>query len=818
MNEPIIKLTNILTGESGTFLIHLFLFLPILLAAQLVWLNRKVLTPSVGKKFFVGFGGLILIQSISVFIAILYLPVLVQAQLFPAILERTTAIASLLILIWLWFSDKTKRFIDPFFGLLLLVSFIYFLYTLFSQNQTTIGTNFNAGWYDIGWQVFSSLAALTGILLLIFLKPKNWGLMLIFVGAHLAAFMLHVTLNDGSGNYSFLVRLAQVFTYPLIPLMFQTILPAKVEVKSVSLDVPALPIVEEPDLPIVESKSSSKVDYPVLHTWTSILEEEKPDKILISVCRALATTLKADLCYIISSEISQKDLLLQGGFDLIREVEKTGGSIKKNKLPLITRALENSETLQLTLDGDKAGDISALTNLLNLETDANILILPMGSYSTVKSAVLLLSPYSKRTWSEEEQHQIEPINRSINKLFENISHRTQLTLDNEHFAEQVTQLEIANQEWQEQNKTKEDQLEAEKLENERLHHEIEAHLARMHNMVEKSQYDGIVSRHQQNQSVIEQLNNNNEELKMQLDELKTALFEIDSLQPVNGVAKFDGSTELESMLAIQLESQEVISRLYRENQSMQSELEQLSTNTSAAKGKGLIQDKTTIASLFESKKSAWFEQIALAKMQENQQKISALNEQLEDLAEQISELKISHENKEANKQISELQQLARQLKNGLMEITLDEKQITFPQLLDDIFESLNPYVILQDLTLRVDIPEGMNDLPIHDHKISHLMKTLLQDLVQSLHQDEWLSIKIEKQNKNLIIHISMGCSAELQSIILDMLSATMITAQDLDTHFGLILTKNLVETMQGMIESTQNTLEQTNLFIRLPMD
>ncbi len=818
MNEPIIKLTNILTGESGTFLIHFLLFLPVLLAAQLVWLNRKGITPSDRNRLFLGFGVLILIQTISLLIAILYLPVMVQIQLFPAILERSTAIATLLILIWMWISDKHKRLIDPLFGFLLLVNLILFFYTLLSQNQTTIGANFNATWFDIGWQVFSALAALLGILVLIFLKPKNWVLMFLFSGAHLAAFMLHISLNDGSGNFSFLVRLSQIFTYPLIPFIFQSLLPAAEAQSSIPNQVPAPPVVVEAVQPVPESKVNSKVDYPMLHTWTGILEEEKPDKILISVCRALATTLKADLCYIISSEISQKDLLIQGGFDLIREVEKTGGSIKKNKLPLITRALENSENLQLTLDGDKAADIPALTALLNLETDTNILLLPMGSYSTVKSAVLLLSPYSKRTWSEEEQHQVEPINRNINKLFENISHRTQLSLDNEHFAEQVTQLEIANQEWQEQNRSKEEQLQAEKLENERLRHEIESHMARMQTMVEKSQYDGIAARYQQNQSVIERLNANNEELKMQLDELKAAMFDIDSHEATSEIAKFNGSTELESMLAIQLESQEVISRLYRENQSMQSELEQLLVTPSSTSGKGPIEDKTSIASQFELKKAAWFEQVEQRKMQENQKMLSAIQHQMDELVDQSTTINPFMDEKELQKRIHKLQQTSSQLNNTVKTIAFDEKQITFPQLLDEIFESLNPTVILQDLTLRVDIPDGMNDVPIHDHKISPMMKTLLQDLVQSLKQDEWLSIKIEKQNKNLIIHISMGCSLELQSIILNMLGATMISPDELDSHFGLLLTKNLVESMQGMIESTENTSEQTNLFIRLPID
>jgi hypothetical protein len=814
MNGSIIKLTNFLTGENSSVFIHLILYLALLITIQWVWHYRKLVDQATRNRLILGLGLIIFLQSINLLIAILYLPVMVQAQLFPAILERTIAVAMLISLIWLWLSGHTNKNQYLLLGLLLLFTLTLFIYTLASQNQVTMALPFNGSWFDILWQIYSALVALSGILLFVFTKPKHWIWMFIITGIHLTAFMLHFSVLNSSGNYSALVRLAQLVTFPLLPGLMLKCLPGNIINEPVPIQPTEPTPVETLIQPHSENKAINKVDYPVLYYWTSILEEEKPEKILIAVCRALANTLKADLCYIISCEITQKDLLLQGGYDLIREVEKTGGSIKKNKLPLISKAVENSKNLQLLLEDGNKDDITALTTLLNLESETNVLVLPMGSYSSVKSAVLLLSPYSKRVWSEEEQHQVQPINQHINKLFENISRQTQLFLDNEHFAEQVTQLEIANQEWQEQNQTQLEKYQAVLLENEQLRREIEANLQHLQNMVEKSKYDSIVTRHQQNQHVIEQLNNNNDELKMQLEELKHALFEIDPQETIDGLTKFDASTELESMLAIQLESQEVISRLYQENQVLQNELEQLSSSSGISK----IIDQDETNELFEIKKNTWLEEVKQAQITQNLQIVNNLKNQMDGLIDFCLALDPIQDEHALQSSISLLQHESRQLKNALSGITFQDQPITFPQLLDEIFESLNAQVIQQDLTLRVDIPEGMNDVPIQNHKISHLLKTLLRDLVHSLQQDEWLSIKIERQDRNLIIHISMGCSEVVQSIIIDILNAKSFTLEDLDTYFGLILTKNLVESIQGMVESTQNTAEQTNLFIRLPIE
>ena len=622
--------------------------------------------------------------------------------------------------------------------------------------------------------------------------------------------------NCANGDFSTLVRLSLLATYPVIPSVFLYTLP---KTQNIGSEIPAVPMVQpsEPTAqPVPQIKKVPTLDYPLLHLWTSILEEEKPEKILISVCSALAHTLKADLCFIISAESQQKELLLQGGFDLIREVEKAGGTIKKSKLPKITKALENGENLQLTIEEEESEDVQTLRTQLSLDSEMNLLLLPMPSHSSIKSAVLLLSPYSKRIWSKEEQHQIEPINRNISILFEHITERIKTSFQNEQYVDQISELEAANQDWRRQFEEKEQELVKQQQEAESIQRQMEVLDEKMRGMVEKTQYEKIAVRHQQNQVELERLQNNNEELRQQLEELKNALIDFDPQESISSLSKNEGSSEVESMLAIQLESQEVINRLHEENQSLQEELQALSTKQD--NGDEIPMQPVPVSTLFEAKKILWLDRVEKEKNQQNRQSLASLASQFEQLVQQLTEWDQNRSKRKTTGMLESWKLRAESIQRTLVHDVIHESQITFPELLDEIFESLNETVMDQDLTLKVDIPEGMNDVPVPDHLITHMLKTLLQDLVQSLQQNGWLSIKIEKQFSAISIHVSLSCSKEIQAVIMDILNNHPLAAEHFENHFGLLLTKDLVQDMQGIIESTQNTSEQTNLFIRLPIN
>jgi hypothetical protein len=813
------NLTDLITGVHGSILIHVILLIPILITAQYLWTNRTTYTSDSQKRFSLGIGIALAVQGIILLINILFSSANPQAQLFAAVFERATTLSILVIFLWLWLPFKKQKRADILFGIMLALTFFAAILTLVSTNTDSTLTAFNATWHDAGWQFFSLLVAIGGFILINAKKPTHWKWMFLISGIQLSSFLLHMTLTNPVGYFSTIVRLAQIVAYSMIPATFMSASPDERDTNTEKSKPPVMPIIskvdnDEPQR--TEPKIIPVMDYQILQQWTSILIEDRPEKVLASVCRALAHTLKADLCYILSGDPEQKELLLQGGYDLIREVDKIGGSIKKTRLPKINKALENEENLQLTIEEVETEDIRALRSLLSLDSETNLLLLPMGRLGHTHNAVLLLSPYSKRIWSKEEQNKVKPITEHINKLFQSLSKQTQLEFKFEQVSEQVSELEIANQDWQRQFEEINQEYLNETQVTEHLRLEIRNFEEKMSSMVDKSQYENIAARHQQNQGELERLQNNNEELKQQLEEMKSAFFDVENAGSGEQLPNFNGSSEVESMLAIQLESQEVISRLHQENTELQQELDKLSTSQKSIQH-AVMEMPSETRSLYEAKKFEWLTNIQELNYTNSKQKIEALSEQLQQIMDQVADFS-SKDDRKLRSQVNSWKNKADNARKFLAEISASESQITFPQLLDEIFENLNEFVMQKDLTLRVDIPDGMNDIPIYDDMVSHLLQTLLQDLVKSLQQENWLSIKIEKQFTNLIIHISLGCAESLQHRLLDILNQPQIHDEDIEHYFGLILAKDIIQNMKGMIESTENTTEQTNLFIRLPIN
>jgi hypothetical protein len=817
MPETAATFSSLFTSHHGSILVHVILLIPILITAQYLWVNRKQYEGNLQKRYGIGVTVAIALQSLALFTNIVFSSTNPPTQIFLAVIERTTTAATLLVFPWLWMPEKKQRLGDFLYGTLLVISFVIMIFTLFSPGNNNQSI-FNATWPDFIWQTFSLGIAIISFVLCTLFKPARWKWMFLFCGIQLAAFLLHITLILPAGYFSPIIRPAQILAYLLIPASFisqTSVATDEQDEESNPLPKPIISEVDDAPDAITEPKMIPVMDYDILQHWTNILTEDRPEKVLASVCRALAHTLKADLCYILSGDPDQKELLLQGGYDLIREVDKIGGTIKKNRVPAIAKALQNEENLQLTIEEEETEDIRALRSLLQLDSETNLLLLPMGHLGHTQNAVLLLSPYSKRIWSKEEQTKTKPITEHINDMFDSLSRRTQTEFKKQQLEEQVAELEIANQDWQRQFEEIHQEYENETQVNENLKLEIRNFEEKLAGMVEKTQYENIAIRHQQNQSELERLQNNNEELKQQLEELKAAFFDVEKSGSSDQLPAFNGSNEVESMLAIQLESQEVITRLHQENQELQQELDAFSSSKNIQHA--VLDMPVETRSLYDTKKYEWLQSIQQAKYDQSQHKIDSLSEQLQKLMEQINNFSLDDE-KNLHDQMESWKNNADYIQEVLAATAISDSQLTFPLLLDDIFENLNEIVMKKDLTLRVDIPDGMTDIPIHDDMISHLLKTLLQDLVNSLEQDNWLSIKIEKQFTNLIIHVSLGCTETLQQQLLDILNRPQISDEDIDSFFGLVLTKDIIQSLHGMIESTENTTEQTNLFIRLPIN
>jgi signal transduction histidine kinase len=160
--------------------------------------------------------------------------------------------------------------------------------------------------------------------------------------------------------------------------------------------------VKQQDAPVGERRKYS-TDPKTFHALLALAGESSTDKLSQAITRAIAQTMLADLCFLIYLTDNNNQMHIASGYDLIREENLEGGSLNKNLIPMLTNALQRGRPLRLPSSSTSA-DIKGLSDLLGLTNPGHLMSVPIVTPEKEPlGGVLLLSPYSNRLWSAEDQ-------------------------------------------------------------------------------------------------------------------------------------------------------------------------------------------------------------------------------------------------------------------------------------------------------------------------------------------------------------------------------------------------------------------------------
>jgi signal transduction histidine kinase len=234
--------------------------------------------------------------------------------------------------------------------------------------------------------------SLLGLFLLAVRRPNGWAygiaVFLLSFGGHL----LYMMAGRVEGDFPGAVRLAHMAAYPIL-----LTLPQRFPTAS-----NALTSVKQQDAPVGERRKYS-TDPKTFHALLALAGESSTDKLSQAITRAIAQTMLADLCFLIYLTDNNNQMQIASGYDLIREENLEGGSLNKTVIPMLTNALQRGRPLRLPSSSTSA-DIKGLSDLLGLTNPGHLLSVPIITPDKEPlGGVLLLSPYSNRLWSAEDQ-------------------------------------------------------------------------------------------------------------------------------------------------------------------------------------------------------------------------------------------------------------------------------------------------------------------------------------------------------------------------------------------------------------------------------
>lgn len=431
-----------LTVPPGDLIYYVVLAFSVASALQSALNHWRVSEFPQARRAFFGLGILLTAQiAMFVFSGLGWQHVLEPKTVLPP-MDRAFIVFGIIWITWLYAFPEPSRIADGAASLLsVLVLAALGLSLLTWQPQIPL-VSYNQTPDDWYWQIGSLVAALLGIIILILRKPDGmWqGIILLTLG--FAGHVGHL-LFPTEGNYSGIVRLAYMAAFPILltlPQRFSFSSQAAAPARSTPVAIPA-----KQDTATQDRRRYS-TDPKTFHAMLALAVESNPTKISQAITRAIAQTMLADLCFMIYLTDNNNQIVIGGGYDLIREDALEGGSLKKSSIPMLANSLQRGRPLRMPSSSTSA-DIKGLGDVLGLPNPGHLLSVPILTPDKESlGGILLLSPYSDRTWTAEDQAYLANIAAALVPIIKRGQKVTKLEVQTDHARGQAEELERRNQE------------------------------------------------------------------------------------------------------------------------------------------------------------------------------------------------------------------------------------------------------------------------------------------------------------------------------------------------------------------------------------
>jgi signal transduction histidine kinase len=424
-----------LTVPPGDLIYYVVLVFAIASALQSAFNHWRASEFPQAQRAMMGLGVLLIAQVVMFAFSGLGWQGLIDPKAILPPMDRAFILFGIIWITWLYAFPEPSRIADAVAALLSVLVTTVLVLSLLAWRDKVASATYNQTFDDMLWQFGSMAMAFLGVAVLIVRRPDGmWnGIILLTLGflGHLGHILFPI-----EGNYSGIVRLAYMAGYPILLTLPQRF-PAPSGSNSVSQPRPTT---VRQDAGVPERRRYS-TDPKTFHAMLSVAAETNPTKLSQAITRAIATTMLADLCFMIYLTDNNNQMVIAGGYDLIREDSLEGGALNKTSIPMLANSLQRGRPLRMPASSTSA-DVKGLSDILGITNPGHLLSVPILTPEKESlGGILLLSPYSDRTWSAEDQAFLANIATSLVPIIKRSQKVSKLEIQSDQAKMQVGDLE-----------------------------------------------------------------------------------------------------------------------------------------------------------------------------------------------------------------------------------------------------------------------------------------------------------------------------------------------------------------------------------------
>jgi signal transduction histidine kinase len=392
METTLAQLAALLTAPPGNLAYHLVLAFSIAGALSASLFQAPVTASRATQRLHLGLTLLLAVQVLLFFANSLAWQRTEFARLLLPAADRAFTLVNLLTIGWLWIFPFHLPHEKRWAALAALVAALLCWGTI-ALNPALRQTSFNQSWPDVFWQAGLLLVCLAVLWRAIRRRPPVWGLAVILFAIAGLGHLAQVIFPLPQGDLPGLSRLAELAAFP-----FLFALPGRPLFTSHSETRPN---------PYSQERRRHSTDPGTLKAFLDLSVEAYPTPKPVAIARAVAHALIADCCYLVAPYDPKGQITFMEGYDLIQDLSLPGLTIDATRIPTLAAALRQGQPLLENdrLDEEKPGQ--GIVTAAQLTHSGNLFFQPFysrpGDLPGAQGGIVLLSPYSNREWTAEDQ-------------------------------------------------------------------------------------------------------------------------------------------------------------------------------------------------------------------------------------------------------------------------------------------------------------------------------------------------------------------------------------------------------------------------------
>ena len=761
MESLLNQIFSILTIPPGNLIYHFVLVFSVANALQSAFNQWRSSEFPQARRAFMGLT-ILLVAQVTLF---LFSGLGWQGLLNPTVglppMDRGFLIFGIIWITWLWAFPEPSRAADAAAILLTLLVATAIGMSILTWQPISSQLNYNNTFDDLIWQIASLTMIAIGALILFVRRPDGlWNgiafLAIAFVGH--AGYLIF----GSEGNYSGIVRVAYMAAYPILltlPQRFPT--PGHTTSKSTLVK-------PQQDSPAGQERRRYSTDPKTFHAMLSLAAETNATKVSQAITRAIAQTMLADLCFLIYLTDNNNQAVMAGGYDLIREDSLEGGSLNKSLIPMLANSLQRGKPLRLPASSTSA-DIKGLAEILGITNPGHLMSVPIITPEKEPlGGIMLLSPYSNRMWTAEDQAFLSNIATSIVPIIQRNQHITKLEAQNVQVREAM------------------DQARKQALEMEQRNLELMHQVETLQENVQQGgsppeDVEALISFQQESQKLIEQLKSENAELR------------------AGSNGKADKQFEAQHIQQIENEMRDTLKELARlQNQLAEKDMKvsELEKGQAAARS---TEQAEVIASISQELRQPMSSIIGYTDLLlgESVGILGALQRKF------VERIKASTER--IGSLIDDMIQLTT-LETGLVDLKPETVDINL--IIDNAMSYTSSQVREKNISIHLDLPKQIAPIHADREAIQQILIHLLQNAGAASPVEGTVRLKVQMRNEEAEEYVLMEVadsgggipSEDLPRVFTRLYRADNVLIQGVgDTGVGLSIAKTLTEAQHGRI-------------------